>query len=1043
MLLKTNRSLMNSTFTKRAMLLGAAGVLSLGAFAQQPKLRLDDATVVSYHKVTALPSFIKFPDTKNIKPEEFPAWAAYAFNLPQGVTLKAYKTDKDDLGFTHIRYKEYVNDVPVEGSMVIAHCKNGRVISLNGDYYNTINPSQSPAISEQAALASALRKVNAQRYKWENKEETAAMAEATGNPDFSYLPKGELVFVHKRTADYSAANIVLAYKFNIYAEKPLSRTYELVDANTGEVISEEQIIHTADVLGSANTKFSGTQPMTSDNYGTATQYRLRESGRGLGIETYNLSTSTTYSNTDFTNTSSTWNLTGTNQASEDAHWGAEATYDYYMGVHSLNSIDGAGMKLLSYVHYDVNYVNAFWDGARMTYGDGKVSSGFLIMTALDVCGHEITHGLTSNTAALDGGGTGEPDALNEGFSDIFGTTIEAHARPAQHDWIIGADITCTSAGVQNHVGIRNMSNPNAFHQPDTYNGTYWDNTGEPHTNNGPSIFWYYLLCQGGSGTNDNGDAYSVTGISMDSARYIAFRGLTNYFTPSTDYSDARTYTIQAATDIYGGCSPQVIATTNAWHAVGVGPVFSATVDAAFTSANTTSCNLPFHVAFSNTSTNSSTAAWDFGDGGTSSAYNASHTYTAAGTYNVTLKVGGACGTDSVLQNSYITINPPPAPAAAAGYSCTSPSTVTLSATGAGTLDWYTNPTGGASLHTGATYTTPSLSASTTYYVASQVPGATGNVGPASTSIGGGGLHNNSSTQYIIFDVLQACTLQTVLVNSGAAGTRNVLLMDNTGATIQTIPVAFTSGTGTVTLNLHLTPGTGYRLGGTMMNLYRNNSGASYPYTLAGSIQITGSSAGADYYYYFYNWQVQNDPCTSARTAVPVSIGSPTVSYVSSIDSLCASAAAVTLTGGAPAGGTYSGTGVSGGSFDPSIAGAGNQMITYTYADANGCSSSATQSIYVDPCTVTTGIDGLNSVSGIAIYPNPTEGAFTLELGMVQDAKAELRIVNPLGQTIVDENHSLAAGNNKLELNLNGVAKGIYIVQLKTASGMITRRVTKQ
>jgi bacillolysin len=98
------------------------------------------------------------------------------------------------------------------------------------------------------------------------------------------------------------------------------------------------------------------------------------------------------------------------------------------------------------MHYSNNYVNAFWDGTRMTYGDGQVSQGFLIMTALDVCGHEISHGLTSFTSQLGGSGTSEADALNEGNSDIFGTTIEVFARPNQHDWIMGADITCNSSG---------------------------------------------------------------------------------------------------------------------------------------------------------------------------------------------------------------------------------------------------------------------------------------------------------------------------------------------------------------------------------------------------------------------------------------------------------------------------------------------------------------------------------------------------------------------------------------------------------------------
>ncbi|MGZ4058435.1 MAG: M4 family metallopeptidase, partial [Bacteroidia bacterium] len=703
---------MNPTITKITGFAFASLVCfgTSSMFAQQTKLNLGAATVVSTSTNTNLPNFIKLSPGQIVTNNDFPSWAIDALGLSNTVTFKPYDVQNDNLGETHTRYKEYINNIPVDGSMLITHSKGGRIEMVNGDYFANFNAPASPAISEETALADALKKVNAVKYKWQNQEETQAMRDALHQPDFTYFPKGELVVVHKLNADYSSANMRLAYKFNIYAEKPLSRAYIYVDAKTGEVISQEEIIHTADVVGTGHTKYSGVETMTSDNYGTATQYRLRETGRGNGIQTYNCNTGTTYTNTDFTNTSATWNVTGTDQAASDAHWGAEETYDYYQTVHSRNSIDNAGYALLSYVHYDVNYDNAFWDGTRMTYGDGNVSTGFLIMTALDVCGHEITHGLTSFTAGLNGGGTGEPDALNEGFSDIFGTTIEAFARPSAHDWLIGADITCNSSGVQDHLGIRNMSNPNAFSQPDTYNGTYWDAAGEPHNNNGPSIFWYYLLCQGGSGTNDIGNAYSVTGITMAEARMIAFRGLTNYFTPSTTYANARTYTIQAAIDLYGGCSPEVIATTNAWYAVGVGAAFVATpTTASFTANSTTACALPFTVNFNNTSVNGSTAVWHFGDGTTSTAYSPSHTYTTAGTFNVKLTVSSACGTDSVVHSSYITITLPPAPTTTPAFSCTSPSTVTLSAAGGGTLNWYSAATGGTSLHTGTTYTTPSLS----------------------------------------------------------------------------------------------------------------------------------------------------------------------------------------------------------------------------------------------------------------------------------------------------------------------------------------------
>jgi Zn-dependent metalloprotease len=1174
---------------KTGILLSSMLTAALAGLAQG-KVRLNNATAVSYSKATGLPNFIKLNPDRALSEQGFAGWATFTFGTPEGVVFKSYESKKDDLGFTHTRYKEYVNDIPVEGTMLIAHSKEGEITMVNGDYYTDINVDQSPSISEESALQAALKRVGAQRYKWENTAETNAMREALSQPDFSYYPKGELCLVHVTGANYAAENIRLAYKFNIYAEAPLSRDYIFVDANSSEVIAKKQIIHTADVVGTANTKFSGTQTMTSNNT-TGTTHRLQESTRGNGIKTYNLSNSTTYGTTDFTNTSATWNITGANQAATDAHWGAEVTYDYYMNVHGRNSIDDAGYTLLSYVHYDVNYANAFWDGSRMTYGDGQLSQGFLIMTALDVCGHEITHGLTENTAGLNGGGNGEPDALNEGFSDIVGTSIEWYARPTQHDWLIGADITCNASGTPNHVGIRNMANPGAFGQPDTYQGTNWDNSGEPHTNNGPSIFWYYLLCQGGTGTNDNGAAYTVSGITINSARMIAFRGLTNYFTPGTTYADARTFTIQAANDIYGGCSPEVIATTNAWHAVGVGPVFSATVDAAFAANSTTSCVLPFNVTFTNTSTNASSAVWSFGDGGTSTAYSPTHSYTTAGTYNVKLSMSGACGTDSVLQSSYITVNPPSSPATTAANSCASPASVTLNATGGGTLNWYTTASGGTSVHAGPSYTTPSISATTTYYVESTSPGTSGNVGPVTNVFGTGAMHNNTSTQYLVFDVLQPCTLQTVYVNSGAAGTRNVMLWNSAGALLQTVAVNFPAGAATVTLNMHLTPGTGYQLGGTSMNLYRNNTGPAYPYSLPGTINITGSSAGTGYYYYFYNWHVQNDPCVSARTPVIATIGGPSVNYTSSTNVVCQGAAAVTLSGGTPAGGTYSGTGVSGtsfspsgsagshvitysftdtygctgtashtinvdagpavtysssvsavcqdastlvlsggtpaggtyagtgvsagsldpstgtgshvvtyslsdangcsasatqtitvnatpvvtyasstdticesasaivlaggaptggtysgagvssGSFDPALSGTGSQTITYNYSDANGCSASATQDLYVDACT-TTGISQQEAIQGMNVYPNPSSSLITLEFGMSSSDQVQVRVMNALGQIVESESKMLPAGNTKMELSLEKLDAGIYLVELRTSSHSTVQRITK-
>src|SRR5207244_255216 len=124
-----------------------------------------------------------------------------------------------------------------------------------------------------------------------------------------------------------------------------------------------------------------------------------ETGRGNGVETYNLRQGTNYgSASDFTDNDNTWNNVNAakDQYATDAHWGSEKTYDFYFKVLGRNSIDNAGLKIKSYVHYSVSYLNAFWDGYKMTYGDG--SSGYTPLTSIDIAGHEISHGVTQYTA---------------------------------------------------------------------------------------------------------------------------------------------------------------------------------------------------------------------------------------------------------------------------------------------------------------------------------------------------------------------------------------------------------------------------------------------------------------------------------------------------------------------------------------------------------------------------------------------------------------------------------------------------------------------
>lgn len=598
---------------------------------------------------TSVPNYIQFAQGKELPFEKLEIWLRRYYQTDDNYGLTLLSVEDDELGFKHYRYQQTINGVPVKLGMYIVHTKNGMIHSMNGELFDNIDAVSKANLAESTALFKALNHIGADLYKWEIPEAEAHLKWEQNDPNATYYPQGKLTYINIEA--FPSNELKLTYVFNIYAQEPLSRKEIYVDAQTGEIVWEENKLHDADVVGTAATGYSGTQTMTSDF--TGTNYRLRESGRGNGIRTFNCNNTTNYTNTDFTNPTANW--TTFNPAVDvyatDAHWGSEMTYDYFFLEHSRNSIDNNGFQLNSYVHYDNNFFNAFWDGQRMTYGDGNNNATPL--TAIDIAGHEITHGLTTFTANLVY--QAESGALNESFSDIFGNSIERYARPTQNSWQMGEDLG---------IVIRNMQNPKAEGDPDTYFGQNWasltgGDNGGVHTNSGVQNYWYYLLTIGGIGTNDNNDNYNVTGLGLTKAGKIAFRNLVVYLTTSSQYADARFYSIQSATDLYGGCSPEVESTTNAWYAVGVGGAYQPFTVSDFNASITTSCVAPFTVTFNNTSVNATTFQWNFGDGNTSTQLNPTHTYAANGTYNVTLIAdgGASCGKDTVIKSAYITIDP--------------------------------------------------------------------------------------------------------------------------------------------------------------------------------------------------------------------------------------------------------------------------------------------------------------------------------------------------------------------------------------------------
>ena len=461
--------------------------------------------------------------------------------------------------------------------------------------------------------------------------------------------------------------------------------------------------------------------------------------------------------------------------------------------------------------------------------------------------------------------------------------------------------------------------------------------------------------------------------------------------------------------------------------------------ASFIANTVLSCQSPDTVTFTNTTLAGGTYIWYFGDGDTSTATNPVHLYLTSGSYTVKLVTVSACGTDSMTQANYIVVNSPAAP------TVTSPDTIacggiaTLIANSADSMQWYNQPTGGTLLGTGSTYVTPALFSNTTYYVESGVFASSDYCPPATDAFGTGGNFGNSNYRSEIFNVLQQCTLVSVVVYSSAAGNRTIDIEDVNNNVLQSTVVNIPNGTSTVTLNFPLTVGTGYQLGcgdgSTATNLYRNSAGANYPYSDPGGyVTITGNNVpDPARYYFFYNWDIQGPTCVSSRTPVDVIInGGPTSSF--------------TYTNAANVF-TFTNTSTNSTSWlwnfgDGNTSPLQNPVHTYintgTYtvtltAYNNGCFDSTSQTI------MSVGMPTYDFTNALSIYPNPTDGLFNVSAKFSSVEQINVSVINTLGQ-IIYETNPVTASSQLFTLDLRKEAKGIYFVELKTKNGSVVKKL---
>lgn len=442
-------------------------------------------------------------------------------------------TNKDNLGYTHIKLQQMVKGIPVFGHEYIIHFNNnGEIYSVNGNY----NPK-----------AKEFKK--SKDFITPGEAENKALSQINYDPgsldsDFPNNGKAEL-YLYKLNDSY-----IPVYLVQVSHLLPQPGNWNIfINAYTGEVVNKYNKFANVAATGTGAGVLGDTKTLNLDKVvsGGKTRYDMIDTTRPAQIYTYTSNYGTRTPGTLISSTTPTIN----DKAAVDAHYYAGVVYDYYKEKFGRNGIDGKNMAIKSSVHYYRNYVNAGWTGTQMIYGDGNGVDSLELSGGLDIIAHEITHGVDQYEANLVY--QNQSGALNESMSDAFGAFVEYYAQQSKFDWLMGEDVWTPKIA---NDALRDISDPAKYGDPDhmsKYVNTTQDNGGV-HTNSGIPNKACYLI---------------ASKIGIPKAEQIYYRALSVYMTAYSDFSDARTCLIQAATDLYGVGSAEATTVQDAFASVGI------------------------------------------------------------------------------------------------------------------------------------------------------------------------------------------------------------------------------------------------------------------------------------------------------------------------------------------------------------------------------------------------------------------------------------------------------------------------------------------
>ncbi|UXY25811.1 M4 family metallopeptidase [Streptomyces sp. HUAS TT20] len=530
---------------------------------------------------------------------------ASATGVSTGDRLHAQDVMIDPEGARHVRFVRTHNGMPVLGGDLVVHLS--RQLAYTG---------VTPAADHSVKPAAAQAELTAEQA--EQKAAAAAKGDAGSAQLVVDAREGASALAYQVTVTDSGTTegngartvVVDAVTGKVRSNAPVSDEFlspKLLDTlrKRGETIDPAAGLGTRDaglagsslsaatatrypktVAGTGKSLFVGTVGLTVQQTARTT-YLLKDPNR-YGTETRDAKGTQTENfgaGKKITSSSKTFgNGTTSSRASAaaDAQYGITRTLDFYKKTFNRKGIANNSKPAKAMVHWGKKVGNAFWDPqcGCMLYGDGDGRTIKKPLVALDVTGHELTHGVVDATAKLeptfvdDNGQYGEPGSLNESLADIFGSNVEFFARNAKDtpDYLIGEKMGLSQKFLRrlDHPSLDRLEGTVDYWKPEVYYT-------EVHAGSGVSSHAYYLLAEGSgqktiSGVKYNSPTYdggTVKGIGRTRATAIFYRALTRYMVSSTDFHDARVATLKAAKDLYGASSVEYKTVDRAWAEVNV------------------------------------------------------------------------------------------------------------------------------------------------------------------------------------------------------------------------------------------------------------------------------------------------------------------------------------------------------------------------------------------------------------------------------------------------------------------------------------------